>query len=42
MTPSPLPYIMIGSSLARMALLEDLGRAGDLTSDGSCRPRTAP
>jgi nicotinate-nucleotide pyrophosphorylase (carboxylating) len=32
MTPSPLPHIMI-EPLVRMALLEDLGRAGDLTSD---------
>jgi nicotinate-nucleotide pyrophosphorylase (carboxylating) len=32
MTPSPLPQIMI-EPLVRMALLEDLGRAGDLTTD---------
>jgi len=32
MTPSPLPRIMI-EPLVRMALLEDLGRAGDLTTD---------
>ncbi len=32
MTPSPLPSIMI-EPLVRMALLEDLGRAGDLTTD---------
>jgi len=32
MTPSPLPQVMI-EPLVRMALLEDLGRAGDLTSD---------
>jgi nicotinate-nucleotide pyrophosphorylase (carboxylating) len=32
MAPSPLPPIMI-EPLVRMALLEDLGRAGDLTSD---------
>jgi len=32
MTPSPLPTVMIGP-LVRMALLEDLGRAGDLTTD---------
>ncbi len=32
MTPSPLPHVMI-EPLVRMALLEDLGRAGDLTSD---------
>src|ERR1700723_980666 len=32
MTPSPLPPIMI-EPLVRMALLEDLGRAGDLTTD---------
>lgn len=32
MTPSPLPLIMI-EPLVRMALLEDLGRAGDLTTD---------
>jgi nicotinate-nucleotide pyrophosphorylase (carboxylating) len=32
MTPSPLPTIMI-EPLVRMALLEDLGRAGDLTTD---------
>ena len=31
MTPS-LPHIMI-EPLVRMALLEDLGRAGDLTTD---------
>ena len=32
MTPSPLPHVMI-EPLVRMALLEDLGRAGDLTTD---------
>jgi nicotinate-nucleotide pyrophosphorylase (carboxylating) len=32
MTPSPLPQVMI-EPLVRMALLEDLGRAGDLTTD---------
>ena len=32
MTPSSLPTIMI-EPLVRMALLEDLGRAGDLTTD---------
>src|SRR5260370_32153680 len=32
MTPSPLPTVMI-EPLVRMALLEDLGRAGDLTTD---------
>jgi len=32
MPPSPLPRIMI-EPLVRMALLEDLGRAGDLTTD---------
>ena len=32
MTSSPLPLIMI-EPLVRMALLEDLGRAGDLTTD---------
>src|ERR1700744_4196800 len=32
MTPSPLPSIMI-EPLVRTALLEDLGRAGDLTTD---------
>ena len=32
MTPAPLPRIMI-EPLVRMALLEDLGRAGDLTTD---------
>jgi nicotinate-nucleotide pyrophosphorylase (carboxylating) len=32
MTSSPLPTIMI-EPLVRMALLEDLGRAGDLTTD---------
>jgi nicotinate-nucleotide pyrophosphorylase (carboxylating) len=32
MTPPPLPSIMI-EPLVRMALLEDLGRAGDLTTD---------
>jgi nicotinate-nucleotide pyrophosphorylase (carboxylating) len=32
MTPSPLPRVMI-EPLVRMALLEDLGRAGDLTTD---------
>jgi len=32
MTPSHLPPIMI-EPLVRMALLEDLGRAGDLTTD---------
>src|SRR6266851_1167940 len=32
MAPSPLPSIMI-EPLVRMALLEDLGRAGDLTTD---------
>src|SRR5205814_4062559 len=32
MTPPPLPAIMI-EPLVRMALLEDLGRAGDLTTD---------
>ena len=32
MTPSPLPSVMI-EPLVRMALLEDLGRAGDLTTD---------
>jgi nicotinate-nucleotide pyrophosphorylase (carboxylating) len=32
MTPAPLPHIMI-EPLVRMALLEDLGRAGDLTTD---------
>ena len=32
MTPSPLPTIII-EPLVRVALLEDLGRAGDLTSD---------
>src|ERR1700758_3850854 len=32
MTPSPLPSIVI-EPLVRMALLEDLGRAGDLTTD---------
>jgi nicotinate-nucleotide pyrophosphorylase (carboxylating) len=32
MTPSPLPTIMI-EPLVRMALLEDFGRAGDLTTD---------
>jgi nicotinate-nucleotide pyrophosphorylase (carboxylating) len=32
MTPSPLPPIMI-EPLVRKALLEDLGRAGDLTTD---------
>src|SRR3954452_937060 len=32
MTPPPLPHIMI-EPLVRMALLEDLGRAGDLTTD---------
>src|SRR5260370_35156600 len=32
MAPSPLPPIMI-EPLVRMALLEDLGRAGDLTTD---------
>src|SRR3954470_21951221 len=32
MTPPPLPRIMI-EPLVRMALLEDLGRAGDLTTD---------
>lgn len=32
MTPSPLPSVMM-EPLVRMALLEDLGRAGDLTTD---------
>lgn len=32
MTPPPLPHVMI-EPLVRMALLEDLGRAGDLTTD---------
>jgi nicotinate-nucleotide pyrophosphorylase (carboxylating) len=32
MTPPPLPRILI-EPLVRMALLEDLGRAGDLTTD---------
>src|SRR5580704_2438634 len=32
MTSPPLPHIMI-EPLVRMALLEDLGRAGDLTTD---------
>ncbi|MGM4967300.1 carboxylating nicotinate-nucleotide diphosphorylase [Tardiphaga sp. 1201_B9_N1_1] len=32
MTPSPLPHVMI-EPLVRIALLEDLGRAGDLTTD---------
>ncbi|MEH2483975.1 nicotinate-nucleotide pyrophosphorylase (carboxylating) [Nitrobacteraceae bacterium AZCC 2146] len=32
MTPSALPHVMI-EPLVRMALLEDLGRAGDLTTD---------
>jgi nicotinate-nucleotide pyrophosphorylase (carboxylating) len=32
MTPAPLPTVMI-EPLVRMALLEDLGRAGDLTTD---------
>ncbi|WP_213769747.1 carboxylating nicotinate-nucleotide diphosphorylase [Bradyrhizobium sp. dw_78] len=32
MTPAPLPGIMIEAPV-RMALLEDLGRAGDLTTD---------
>ena len=32
MTPSPLPSVMI-EPLVRMVLLEDLGRAGDLTTD---------
>jgi nicotinate-nucleotide pyrophosphorylase (carboxylating) len=32
MTPPPLPQVMI-EPLVRMALLEDLGRAGDLTTD---------
>jgi nicotinate-nucleotide pyrophosphorylase (carboxylating) len=37
MTPSPLPSIMI-EPLVRMALLEDLGRAGDLTTDAIVPP----
>ena len=32
MTPSPLPLLMIEAPV-RAALLEDLGRAGDLTTD---------
>ena len=37
MTPSPLPQVMI-EPLVRMALLEDLGRAGDLTTDAIVPP----
>ena len=37
MTPSSLPQVMI-EPLVRMALLEDLGRAGDLTTDAIVPP----
>ncbi len=39
MTPSPLPPIMIEPAV-RAALLEDLGRAGDLTTDAIVPPNT--
>ncbi len=39
MTPSPLPPIMIEPPV-RAALLEDLGRAGDLTTDAIVPPHT--
>ena len=41
MTLSPLPTLML-EPIVRAALLEDLGRAGDLTTDAIVPPRCGP